>query len=52
MNQGYHLVSLKHFLEIIDKGVELRERLRPAAGNRRTNVNKIIEKLRLDLPVL
>nr|AAL34368.1 putative protein [Chlamydomonas noctigama] len=54
MNEGYHRVSLKNFLEIVDKGVELRERLRPAEcltgkANKRRKVDEQIEKLRLDL---
>jgi hypothetical protein len=46
MHHGYHRESLHHFLEIIDKGLELRERSRPATGAKTTQVEKKINELR------
>jgi len=46
MQDQYHLQSLDNFLEIVDKGVALRERSRPAKDHRRTNVDQQLEVLR------
>lgn len=46
MYEGYHNQSLKNFLEIVEKGENLRVRSMPAKKSKRAKVDAIIEQLR------
>jgi hypothetical protein len=46
MHAGYHEESLKNFLEVVQKGVDLRVRDRVATETRRTKVNEQIALLK------
>ena len=47
MHAGYHNLSLKNFLEVIQLGEDLRVRFRPANKSKRTKVEEILDNLRL-----
>lgn len=49
MHAGYHNESLNNFLEIIDKGEQLRVRSKEAKRSRRVKVDGIVTELRLKL---
>lgn len=55
MHDDYHHKSLQNFLEIVEKGVELRERSRSAKGQKRTKVEaqlQILKAMLVDNPNL
>nr|YP_009364045.1 LAGLIDADG endonuclease [Pediastrum duplex]YP_009364107.1 LAGLIDADG endonuclease [Pediastrum duplex]AQU64439.1 LAGLIDADG endonuclease [Pediastrum duplex]ARK36696.1 LAGLIDADG endonuclease [Pediastrum duplex] len=49
MHEGYHRQSLRHFLEILEKGEQLRVRQRPADLKKREKVTQKIAELRQKL---
>jgi len=49
MHAGYHRESVNNFLEIIEKGEQLRVRSREANKTRRTKVDAIIAEIRQNL---
>jgi len=46
MHDGYHRESLKNFLEVYDKGQQLRERIREKTGSRGDKVLAVVAQLR------